>query len=137
MSDFMAMSDADFMAQGPSKLAEIESAAAEVQDETPAQVPAPEAVDETVDANASTEEHQETETSGEGEETETSATVADATDANVEVNAETGEVVQPAAKPKPEGTVTDTSVTGLPEGAERIFATFRANGRDKIGRAHV
>lgn len=133
MSDFMAMSDADFMAQGPSKLAEIESAAAEVQDETSntsVEASTSEPVVETVDANASTEEHQETETPGEGEEAETSATVADATDANVEVNAETGEVVPPAAKPKPEGTVTDTSVTGLPEGAERIFATFRANGRD-------
>lgn len=134
MSDFMAMSDADFMANGPSKLAEIETAAAtEVENaDTNATVeaPTPEPVVETVDANASTEEHQETETPGEGEEVEASATVADTTDANVEVNAETGEVDQPAHKPAATTEVTETSAAGLPEGAERIFATFRANGRD-------
>lgn len=134
MSDFMGMSDADFMANGPSKLAEIETAAAaEAQNADtnhPAEVPGAEAVVEVPAADATPQEHEETETPGEGGEHAQSEALGNDLDADGQVVAETGEVVQPADKPAATAEVVETSAAGLPDGAERIFATFRANGRD-------
>ena len=134
MSDFMGMSDADFMAQGPSKLAEIESAAAaEVENanaDADAQVPDPDQVDEVADADAAPQPDEENEAADEGGEQAESQTDADASDKDATPDAEDGEVADPADKPETTKEVADTSTTGLPEGAERIFATFRANGRD-------
>jgi len=134
MSDFMGMSDADFMANGPGKLAEIEtSAAAEAENvnaDTDAQAPAANEVAELPDADASEVPDEEAETPGKGgEQVEGNANA----DAPVEIDEdadETGDVKEPVDKPKPVKEVADTSTTGLPEGTERIFATFRANGRD-------
>lgn len=134
MSDFMGMSDADFMANGPGKLAEIETAAAteaeNVNADTDAQVPATSEVAETVDTDASVETNEEAETPGEGGEQVEGDANADTPGETDEDADETGDVKEPVDKPKPVKEVADTSTTGLPEGTERIFATFRANGRD-------
>lgn len=134
MSDFMGMSDADFMANGPGKLAEIETAAAteaeNVNADTDAQVPATSEVAETVDTDATVETDEEAEAPGEGGEQVEGDANADAPVETDEDADETGDVKEPVDKPKPVKEVADTSTTGLPEGTERIFATFRANGRD-------
>lgn len=134
MSDFMGMSDADFMANGPGKLAEIETAAAteaeNVNADTDAQVPVADQVAELPDTDATVETDEEAEAPGEGGEQVEGVANADAPVEIDEDADETGDVKEPVDKPKPVKEVADTSTTGLPEGTERIFATFRANGRD-------
>jgi hypothetical protein len=141
MSDFLTMSDADFMAQGAGKLAEVQSAAAveaPAAEETSnadataaAQVLAAEesnAVDDA--ANVPAETNQEGETQDEGGEQEESNALADDTDPNDQTQPELGADGQPVTKPEVKKGEAEASNTGLPEGAERIFATIRANGRD-------
>lgn len=134
MSDFMSMSDADFMANGPGKLAQIEAAAAtEVENtnvEVEAQVSTAEATDESVVEVTAEVANEEAKTSGEGNEGETVAAADHSVDQTGQGEDEGDDVTQAEDKPKPVKEVADTSTTGLPEGTERIFATFRANGRD-------
>lgn len=141
MSDFLTMSDADFMAQGAGKLAEVQSAAAveaPAVEETSnadataaAQILAAEesnAVDDA--ANVPPETNQEGETQVEGGEQEESNAHADATDPIDQTQPELGADGQPVTKPEVKKVEAEASNIGLPEGAERIFATIRANGRD-------
>lgn len=130
MSDFLSMSDADFMAAGPGKLAEVQ--AAEAQNvETPAVAevpPAEEGTDVPAVVDQAAEAEQEDEAQGEGGEAAQEQAAGDVTDPLSEdeqlgadglVDAAPKEAAEPAS-----------STTGLPEGVERIFGTIRANGRD-------
>lgn len=132
MSDFLSMSDADFMAAGPGKLAEAQAAEAKNAEATvDAEVPATEAVVEPAAVPGTTEEaEQEGETQGEGLEVTEEQTADDVTDPHGEDGPEIGADGLPvAAKPK-QAAEPAPSTTGLPEGVERIFGTIRANGRD-------
>jgi len=127
MADFLSMSDADFMASGPSKL--IEAQAAEgVTNEPAANVSVTEPVAELPDESGeTTEADEESQTASEGQEAVTTEADGDVTEPHGEIEAE-GNVKEPvatkeAAEPAP-------STPGLPEGVERIFGTIRANGRD-------
>lgn len=141
MSDFLTMSDADFMAQGAGKLAEVQAAAsteATAVEETSnaeataaAEVLATEESNAATDAaNVSTEANQEGETQNEGGEQEESNALADDTDANDQTQPELGADGQPVVKPEAKKVEATASTAGLPEGVDRIFATIRANGRD-------
>lgn len=130
MADFLAMSDADFLASGPSKLQEVQ-ANAEANVQAAAEVPAAEPHVEAVPAASEPaevdEEGQAAEESGGEPAAEASPHDADENaeepaDATTDVQANVDKSVEPAAEA--------TSTPGLPEGAERVFATFRANGRD-------
>jgi hypothetical protein len=141
MSDFLTMSDADFMAQGAGKLAEVQATAATeatVVEETSnaeATAAAEALVNSTVDAttdvaDVSEEANEESETQGEGGEQEESGEHTDVTDEDGQTQPELGADGQPVTKPEVKKAEAAPSTTGLPEGTERIFATFRANGRD-------
>lgn len=140
MSDFLTMSDADFMASGAGKLAEAQAASVEaapvVEDTTNADAQAAADAlaagtdDQAPAANAAPETDQEGETSGEGREAEESGSLTNPTDEDDQAEPEMaadGKPVEKAATPKADDT---TSTPGLPEGTARIFETFRANGRD-------
>jgi hypothetical protein len=143
MSDFLTMSDADFMAQGAGKLAEAQAATTEsTTTEETSNADATAAAEAlateegnaaNVAANVSEEANQESETENEGSEQEESGTFAYDTDANDQTQPKLGADGQPITKPevkKAETAASTPSDTGLPEGAGRIFETFRANGRD-------
>jgi hypothetical protein len=134
MADFLSMSDADFLAQGPAKLVEAQAAA--VSQEQP-NVKADETVDvlnaeESVQPHAGdvpvvdgdpAEGNAEAETQGEGQSAESrqpGTNEADETDAREQTDADRQ---QPVEKP-------EVSTPVLPEDAHRIFESFRANGRD-------
>lgn len=142
MSDFLTMSDADFMAQGAGKLAEAQAAAVETP-ETPteetsnaeAQATAEALAAETGNESATApvvpgEAEQEDETQNEGGEEEESVADTDPTDKADKTQPELGADGKPVEKPAATKADADTSTTGLPEGTERIFETFRANGRE-------
>jgi hypothetical protein len=144
MSDFLTMSDADFMAQGAGKLAEAQAAAETSTPDatTPDNVETSNA-DATAaaealaagtvtapDTTATTETDEEGETQNEGGEQEEGGELGDGTDEANQAQPELGADGQPVTKPEVKKAEVSTSDTGLPEGAERIFATFRANGRD-------
>lgn len=147
MSDFLSMSDADFMATGPAKLQEVQDAAAVEQpnaadtsqesvDEA-ARIAAEAAnaaeVDENAAANAAAEADEEGKAALEGDQSQEGGALADDDGENVEAQPELGadgKPVTPAPAKGAETPADDTLSTGLPEGAERIFQTFRANGRD-------
>lgn len=145
-TDFLSMSDADFMAKGPAALQEAQAASAAAEP-TPEQVQAD--ADAQAAANALAEEHgntaadaddrtqEEIDAEAEAEAARVAAeeagTPAHEAEPNAEDDGELGEdglplkkeQEKPAKADKP-----DASTPGLPEGAERIFETFRANGRD-------
>lgn len=122
MSDFMSMSDADFMAQGASKLAEMQAEPVVGAEANASEVSTAAEVAEPVAEPVTEEGHQETEETAEG------AEVAEAETA-VHSAIETPEAVEPGNALVTAEPVVETAVT-MPEGAERIFQTFRANGRD-------
>ena len=127
MSDFLSMSDADFAAQGMAKLQEAQATVDEPV--TPAsEVPGADALAEQAAApGEATEAKQEGQETPEGGEVAEEPAAGDITDPGTEesVPGADGPVkeTQVAAEPAP-------STPGLPEGAERVFGTFRANGRD-------
>lgn len=130
MADFLAMSDADFLASGPSKLQEVQ-ANAETVEHTVADAPTPEPVVEPLPGAAEAEEVDE-----EGQAAEEGEAGADvqAPEHDAGENEEDGSVDDAGVPAKTDDSVkadaAPTSTSGLPEGAERVFATFRANGRD-------
>lgn len=141
MSDFLTMSDADFMAQGAGKLAEVQAAAVEstesnTEDTTNAEATAAAEVlaagtdDGTPAATAAAEEGQEGETSGEGGESEEGGSLTDPLGEDDQAQPELGADGKPVEKPAASKPDVTTSTPGLPEGTSRIFETFRANGRD-------
>lgn len=130
MSDFLSMSDADFMASGQTKLNEVQAAAHEAPPAT-AEVPNTAAVDE-VPADAGTpqeteQESQETPQGADPVEVEANAHVADANVEDEQLGADGQPQVAADAQGEPEAA---PAAAELPEGIERIFGTIRANGRD-------
>lgn len=141
MSDFLTMSDADFMASGAGKLAEAQAAAVETPVTTPEDTTNAEAQataealaagtdDQTSVADDATQPEQEGQTSSEGGEEEESGSVTDPTDEDDQTQPQVADGLQPADKPVTPKADDTTSTSGLPEGTARIFETFRANGRD-------
>lgn len=143
MSDFLTMSDADFMAQGAGKLAEVQAAAATetaastTEEPTNAEATAAAEVlaaetgtETTTAATVPAEAGQEGETQSQGGEKEESGAVTDPLGEDDQAQPELGADGKPVEKPAALKTEADASTTGLPEGASRIFETFRANGRD-------
>lgn len=141
MSDFLSMSDADFLAAGQSKLNEVQAAADESVP-TVTEVPGADALVEPVLEPGTTPQiDQEGQTQGEGGEGAEAETGNDPVVPVVEgeQDLDGGEpIIEPvldesgqpvAVKPK-EAAEPAPSTTGLPEGVERIFGTIRANGRD-------
>lgn len=128
MSDFLSMSDADFMAAGPGKLAEAQAAAQVEEHAATTEVPAAEAVTPAADdVDTSGQDDQEAETQDEsGQEVQGDA-VDDDVVAPGEDQPELGADGLPVKPPVQEPAAT---TPGLPEGVERIFGTIRANGRD-------
>jgi hypothetical protein len=141
MSDFLTMSDADFMAQGANKLAEVQATAAEtsteVNEETSnaeaqlaADALAAGAETGTTATDVAAETDEEGETEGTGTEEEEGGAITDAVNETAEGEPELGADGKPVTKPAAPKVEPEASTTGLPEGTERIFETFRANGRD-------
>ena len=147
MSDFLTMSDADFMAQGAGKLAEVTAAAAteastaaaaSVEETSNAEATAAAdalaagTVDEDADAiaAAAAQAEQEGETQSEGGKEKEGGSDTDPTDETDQTQPELGADGKPVDKPAAKKDDPTPSTTGLPDGTERIFETFRANGRD-------
>lgn len=146
MSDFLTMSDADFMAQGAGKLAEVqaaavteEAAASAAVTEEPTNADAQAAAEVLAAetgveaANAATvpgETEQEVETPGKGGEEEEDGADTDPIDKADQAQPELGADGKPVEKPAAKKDEAAPSTTGLPEGTARIFETFRANGRE-------
>lgn len=141
MSDFLTMSDADFMAQGAGKLAEVQAAAVETPAVTPeeqsnadaqaaAEALAAGTDDEAAAANAAAQVEQESQTPSQGGEQEEEGELTDPIDKADQAQPELGPDGEPVTKPAAAKAEVTPSDTGLPEGAGRIFETFRANGRE-------
>lgn len=125
MSDFLSMSDADFMSAGQTKLAEVQAAAKAADVTATDQVTEP-----VVETDTPSEIEQEEPTAGEGGEGAESQATTDVTDPLGEDLPELDAEGQPAAVKPKDAAEPATSTPGLPEGVERIFGTIRANGRD-------
>lgn len=136
MSDFLSMSDADFLAQGPSKLAEAKAAAA--QAETQEQANAQEQTVDVPNAEEGVQPHagdvpavdgdpaegvSEAEAKGEGQGAEDREPDSDEDVEAAQAQRADADSEQPVTKP-------EVSTAVLPEDAHRVFESFRANGRD-------
>lgn len=143
MSDFLSMSDADFMAAGPAKLQEVQAAAAESVDTSTENVDeaariaaeaaaAAEAGDVSTET-ATVEAGQESQAATEGDQSQEDGALADDLEPEAQTQPELGAddlPVEKAPAQVADALADDTQTAGLPEGAERIFQSFRANGRD-------
>lgn len=131
MADFLSMSDADFLAAGPTKLVEAQAAEAAANVEATAEVPATTEVTEPAVVPGETQEtEQEDETQSEGGENTQSQAPGDVTEPHGEDGQELGADGLPVAAKPQEAPEAATPAAQLPEGIERIFGTIRANGRD-------
>jgi hypothetical protein len=142
MSDFLTMSDADFMAQGAGKLAEVQAAAVVETPEThtedtsnaEAQAAAEALAANTgatdVTATDTPEVDEEGQAAAEGSKPAEAGADDDGNDEDDQTQPEMGADGKPVEKPAAAKTDAAPSSIGLPDGTERIFETFRANGRD-------